>query len=43
MAVYKKMTITLHRNEIEKLDRNREKNKETKSGMIARLIQEYTE
>jgi metal-responsive CopG/Arc/MetJ family transcriptional regulator len=43
MAVYKKMTITLHPNEIEKLDRIREKNHETKSGMIARLIQEYNE
>lgn len=43
MAVYKRMTITLHPKEMEKLDRIRKKNKETKSGMIARLIQEYNE
>ena len=41
MAVYKKMTITLHPIEIEKLERIAKQNKETKSGMIARLIQEY--
>jgi len=43
MAVYKKMTITLHPKEIEKLERIRKRNEETKSGMIARLIQEYPE
>jgi hypothetical protein len=43
MAVYKKMTITLHPKEIEKLERIRKQNEETKSGMISRLIQEYHE
>lgn len=43
MAVYKRMTITLHPKEIEKLERIRKQNQESKSGMIARLIQEYKE
>ena len=43
MAVYKRMTITLHPKELDKLERIRKQNKETKSGMIARLIQNYEE
>lgn len=41
MAFHKRLNITLHPKEIEKLDQIRKKNKETRSGMIARLIQEY--
>jgi len=41
MAVFKKVTITLHPIEIEKLDKIAKQNQETKSGMIARLIKDY--
>ncbi len=43
MAVFKKITITLHPIEIKKLERIAKKNQETKSGMIARLIKDYNE
>ena len=45
MANRKRIDITLHPIELEKLDRIRkkEKYKESRSGMIARLIQEYKE
>ena len=41
MAVFKKVTITLHPIEIKKLETIAEQNQETKSGMIARLIKDY--
>ena len=41
MAVFKKMTITLHPLEIKKLETIAKQNQETKSGMIARLIKDY--
>lgn len=43
MASYKRLTITLHPIEIEKLKRITEDNQETISGMISRLIQGYLE
>jgi len=41
MASHKRINITLHPIEIEKLDKIAKKNKESRSGMIARLVQEY--
>ena len=41
MAIHKRINITLHPIEIEKLDKIAEKHQETRSGMIARLIQDY--
>ena len=41
MATHKRITITLHPIEIEKLERITKKNNETLSGMIARLIHDY--
>ena len=45
MANRKRIDITLHPIELEKLDRIRKKDnfKESRSGMIARLIQNYEE
>jgi metal-responsive CopG/Arc/MetJ family transcriptional regulator len=45
MANRQRIDITLHPIELEKLDRIRKNKKynETRSGMIARLIQEYNE
>jgi len=45
MATRKRLNITLHPTEIKKLDRIRNsiEGGETRSGMIARLIQEYKE
>ncbi len=43
MAAHKRINITLHPIELEKLDRIAEKNQETRSGMIARLIRNYDE
>jgi len=43
MATRKRIDITLHPIELEKLDRMAKKHEETRSGMIARLIQEYDE
>ena len=40
MATHRKVTITLHPLEIEKLKKIAKNNGETFSGMIARLIQE---
>ena len=41
MATHKRINITLHPIEIEKLDQIAKKHKETRSGMITRLIQEH--
>ena len=41
MATHKRINITIHPIELEKLDQIAKKNNETRSGMIARLIQEY--
>jgi len=41
MAIYKKITITLHPIEVKKLKEIAEKNKETISGMVSRLIKDY--
>lgn len=43
MATHKRINITMHPIELEKLDRISKKHQETRSGMIARLIQEYAE
>jgi hypothetical protein len=43
MGIYKKIMITLHPIEIEKLKRIAKDKQETTSGMIARLIQDYKE
>jgi metal-responsive CopG/Arc/MetJ family transcriptional regulator len=43
MAVYRRITITLHPIELEKLDRIAKDNDETKSGMVARLIRNFAE
>jgi len=43
MASHKRLTITLHPIEIEKLKRIAKKKQESVSGMIARLIQEAKE
>jgi anaerobic glycerol-3-phosphate dehydrogenase len=40
MAIHKRLNISLHPIEIEKLDQLAKQNNETRSGMIARLIQE---
>ena len=40
MATHKRINITLHPIEIEKLDKIAKEHNETRSGMIARLIQE---
>lgn len=41
MAVYKRLTITIHPIELDKLDIMTEANNETRSGMIQRLIKDY--
>jgi len=41
MATHKRLQISLHPIEIEKLDKIAKEHDETRSGMIARLIQEY--
>ena len=41
MATHKRINITIHPIELKKLDHIAEKNQETRSGMITRLIQEY--
>ena len=41
MATHKRINITIHPIELQKLDKIAEKHEETRSGMIARLIQEY--
>ena len=41
MATHKRINITLHPIELEKLDRIADKHQETRSGMLARLIQEF--
>lgn len=41
MATHKRINITLHPIEIEKLDKIAKKHQETRSGMITRLIQKY--
>ena len=41
MAAYKRITITIHPIELEKLKQIAKKNDETISGMISRLIQNY--
>jgi metal-responsive CopG/Arc/MetJ family transcriptional regulator len=43
MAIFKRINITIHPIELEKLDRISEQNQETRSGMIARLIKDYNE
>ncbi len=43
MATHKRINITIHPIELEKLDQIAKKNQETRSGMIKRLIQEYEE
>ena len=41
MATYKRINITIHPIELKKLDQIAKKHDETRSGMIARLIQNY--
>ena len=41
MATHKRINITLHPIELKELDRIAKENEETRSGMIARLIQEH--
>ena len=41
MATRKRINITLHPIELKKLDGIAKKHKETRSGMLTRLIQEY--
>ena len=41
MATHKRINITIHPIELEKLKKIAEKNNETISGMIQRLIQDY--
>jgi len=43
MSVYKRINITIHPIELEKLKRISRLNKETVSGMISRLIKDYHE
>ena len=43
MATHKRINITLHPIEIEKLDKIAAEHNETRSGMIARLIQNFEE
>jgi len=41
MATHKRINITIHPLELEKLDKIAKQHQETRSGMIARLIQEH--
>jgi len=41
MASYKRINITLHPEDLKKLDRIAKDRDHTRSGMISRLIQEY--
>lgn len=41
MATHKRINITLHPEDLKKLDRIAKERDHTRSGMIARLIQEY--
>ena len=43
MATHKRVNISLHPEDLERLDKIAEKRKHTRSSMIARLIQEYKE
>jgi anaerobic glycerol-3-phosphate dehydrogenase len=43
MATHKKINISIHQIELNKLDRLKQKFNETRSGMITRLIQEHEE
>lgn len=43
MTVRKRINITIHEIELNKLDRIKQKHNETRSGMITRLINEYKE
>ena len=43
MAAFKRINITLHPEDLRKLDRIAEKRNHTRSGMISRLVQEYNE
>jgi len=43
MSTHKKINISIHQIELDKLDRLKTKHNETRSGMITRLIQEYKE
>jgi metal-responsive CopG/Arc/MetJ family transcriptional regulator len=43
MAAHKRLNISLHPLELKKLDEIAKKHEETRSGMLARLIQEYKE
>ena len=43
MASHKRINITIHPIELEKLDKIAKDHNETRSGMIARLIQNYKE
>lgn len=43
MATRERINITIHPIELEKLDRIAKDHKETRSGMITRLIQDYKE
>ena len=43
MATHKRINITLHPEDLKKLDRIAKERNHTRSGMIARLIQEYQE
>lgn len=41
MATHKRINITIHPIELDKLDLIAKENNETRSGMITRLIQQY--
>ena len=41
MATHKRVNISLHPEDLEKLDKIAKKRNHTRSGMITRLIQEY--
>jgi metal-responsive CopG/Arc/MetJ family transcriptional regulator len=43
MSTHKRINITIHPIELEKLDKIAKEKQETRSGMIARLIQDYKE
>ena len=43
MATRKRINVSLHPIEIEKLDKIAKDHKETRSGMFTRIIQEYQE
>ena len=43
MATHKRINITMHPIELEKLDHIAKQNNETRSGMISRLIQNHDE